>query len=97
MSMMRRRRLAWLCTLVLIMELALLCCAYNHNSHHLCADSQSCAICAWMRSALLRFFLPPAATLSILTTLRAAARVARESASTHCITSLYALRVRLND
>lgn len=92
----RRRRLAWLFVLVLLMELALLCCAYNHTSLHLCCGHRACALCARMRSTLLRELILPACILSLLAlgVIRAAHRAALSRAPQ---TSLFNLGVRLND
>ena len=42
----RRRRLAWLFALVLLAELALLCCACVRVESHVCPGHGCCAVCA---------------------------------------------------
>ena len=61
----RRRRLAWLFALVLLMELALLCCASVHISSHDCSGQESCAICAMLRPAIRCAFAVLALALGI--------------------------------
>ena len=52
MSNPRCRRIAWFFALVLLAELALLCCACGHLSSHHCADSHTCALCRCLRQGL---------------------------------------------
>ena len=58
----RRRRLACLFALVLLMELAVLCCACAHVSSHVCHGPGRCAVCDILKSErryALAFLLMP--------------------------------------
>ena len=91
----RRRRLAWLFALVLLAELALLCCASIHVNHHIC-HGDDCAICACVRTGMKRAMilaLPALASLAVAVRMRAR-RARRVFAG---IDSLIARRVQLND
>ena len=92
----RRRRLAWMLLLVLSLELAILCCAYGHESHRLCSGHDTCALCAFLRSAPLR---APAALCVLMAWLAlflsGGAGIARLHLRTH--RSLIQLKVRMND
>lgn len=91
----RRRRIAWLFTLVLVLELAVLCCASIHLSDHICCGDE-CAICACVRAGLRRTALAVLvlAALIAAAVLRRATPVRRfaEGART-----LIDRKVRLND
>lgn len=92
----RRRRLAWLFALVLLSELAVLCCASTHLSSHLCPGCEQCAICACVRSGLNRAAVAPLALLVLL----ALAALDGESPARRGpapFFTLFARKVRLND
>lgn len=91
----RRRRIAWMFALVLLAELALLCCASVHIAHHGCRG-EGCAICACVRDGLRRSAL----VALILTALAASVSLAMHIAAHRCAAgapSLFLLKVRLND
>ena len=91
----RRRRLACMFALVLLAELALLCCASVHIAHHGCRG-EGCAICACVRDGLRRSAL----AAPILTALAASVCLAMRAAARRCAVgapSLFRLKVRLND
>ena len=92
----RRGRIACLFALVLLMELALLCCASMHLSDHVCPDCHHCPICACVRSGLNRVAIAPLLTLALLALTCASAEhpVRRGASPFH---SLFARKVRLND
>ena len=54
MFRIHHRRLAWIFTLVLVLELALLCCASVRLTDHGCGGHPDCAICAFVRTGLRR-------------------------------------------
>ncbi len=90
----RRRRLSWLFALVLLAELALLCCASAQVASHCCPKHGRCAICACLRAEARQFRLAlPAAILALLA---ACAAASLRAAPAHPCT-LFSLRVRLND
>lgn len=92
----RRRRLAWLFALVLLMELALLCCAYGHLCDHCCPGCDDCAICRVVRLGARRFALPAAAAAAALACVaHAAASHARPCFIP--VPTPIARKVRLND
>ena len=92
----RRRRLAWLFALVLLTELALLCCACVHAGDHECVGHEACAICRYLRLALRGGMPLPAAMLALLAL--AAARAEHRLRSPRSVPcTLFALKVRLND
>ena len=92
----RQRRLAWMFALVLILELALLCCASMHLTDHHCTGDDSCAICACVRSGMRRAALTAllAAAFACAVTLLTGSLSARRFAAE---TSLVSQKVRLND
>ncbi|MBR1822447.1 MAG: hypothetical protein IJ769_12625 [Clostridia bacterium] len=92
----RRRRIAWLFALVLLMELAILCCASMHLSDHLCPGCARCAICATVRAGLKRAIAMPLLALAPLTfAILQRITLARRSFARR--DSLFARHVRLND
>lgn len=96
MTETRRRRLAWLFALVLLMELAVLGCALVHLGDHECAGHDACAICRYMRLAMRGGFAMPAAILTLLAP--AVIRAARPGRPVRFASgTLFALKVRLND
>ena len=90
----RRRRLSWLFALVLLAELALLCCASAQIASHCCPEHGRCAICECLRAEgrQLRLALPAA----FLVLLVACAASLLPSARSLPFT-LFSLRVRMND
>lgn len=90
----RRRRLSWLFALVLLAELALLCCASAQVACHCCPKHGRCAICECLRAEGRQFRLAlPVAILALL----AACAAAPLPAATARSFTLFSLRVRLND
>ena len=75
---MRRRKLAWIFALVLLMELAVLCCACIQASDHICATERRCPICDYIRSCLHDIFTlsPIILALGILVAVRTPSRPA---------------------
>ena len=94
MSHTRRRRLAWLFALVLLAELALVCCASVHVSSHACAG-HDCAICDALRPQRRLRIVPRATALTVLAALPLIARRLRRFA--RCGDTQVSLRTRLND
>ena len=92
----RRRRIAWLFTLVLVMELALLCCASTHFTGHGCHQSCRCAICECVRLGQNRTAVAPPLLLMLAALLVAAcgSPVRRHVLP---LSSLLSRRVRFND
>ena len=91
----RRRRYAWLLTLVLAVGLALMCCAFASLSDHCCAGHEDCAICACLRAALRYGFSMPAV---LSTVALAVARKAQHRPLPHvCPDTPFSRKVRLND
>ena len=95
MSDARRRHIAWLFALVLLMELAVLCCASMHLSDHCCCG-HACAICACVRAGLRRAALA-ALALAALTAVAVVRAGAPASGRFTHVDSLFDRRVRLND
>lgn len=92
----RRRRIAWLFALVLLTELALLCCASASLSNHICPEDHRCAICECVRLGLNRAAVAPLAALALLCLLRVLTRrPVRQQGSPFA--SLLTRRVRFND
>lgn len=91
----RRRRIAWLFTLVLALELAVLCCASIHLSDHACCGDE-CAICACVRAGLRRAALAALVLTALIaaTVLRRAFAVRRAALGA---STLIDRKVRLND
>lgn len=90
----RRRRLAWLFALVLLMGLALLCCASIHVASHDCRGDD-CAICAALRPErrIALHVTLASACLSLVALIGASCR-------RHCAVSIdtpVSLHVRLDD
>ena len=98
MYSIHRRRAAWFFLLVLALELAVLCCASVHLSDHICRghESETCAICACLRTGLRRAAL---AVLIASAALLTAMPYRREAPSRNGSgpDSLIARKVRLND
>ena len=92
----RRRKLAWLFTLVLILELAILCCASVHLSDHSCSGHESCAICRYLHLSLRGSFALPALLPAMLALIAACGTVSAQLIHTRR-TTLFSLKVRLND
>lgn len=92
----RRRRLAWLFALVLLMELALLCCACVHADDHECAGHEACAICRYLRLALRGSRALAAAAFALLA-LAAMRADLRPRSPRFAPVTLFALKVRMND
>ena len=96
MPQARRRKIAWLFALVLLLELALLCCASAHLTDHVCRGHDDCAICACVREGLRR-----AAVTALLLTALAALSVSHAGTLARRFfargDSLFDRRVRLND
>ena len=91
----RRKRLAWLFALVLLLELAVFCCALGHISSHVCPEGGRCVICAFINAELRRASFTP-----LLILLVAARSLPAFTERTHRAvfeSSLFAFRVRLND
>ena len=62
----RQRRLAWMFMLVLVLELALVCCASIHLTDHACSDHENCAICSFVRTGLRRVAVAAIAASALL-------------------------------
>ena len=92
----RRRRLAWLFALVLLMELALLCCACAQLSAHLCPGHGTCAICRQLSAAPLRFALLPIALASAMAALSGGIKL-RATVRRAPLPTPVIRKVRLND
>ena len=90
----RRRRLSWLFALVLLAELALLCCASAQVVCHCCPQHGRCAICECLRAEGRQFRLALPAMLLVL--LAACSAATLPSARSLPFT-LFSLRVRMND
>lgn len=93
----RRRKLAWLITLVLLMGLALSCCACTHILCHDCNPNGLCPICefieASLRGAFVLFLL-----LGFWTLLYITVRLANASRQHSTIfIPLVARKIRLDD
>ena len=92
----RRARLAGLFALILIADLALLCCALGQIDCHCCPGHGACAICEFTRMSLRSFALLPAAALTLLCRHTNAAFSPLRGPFVPC-RNLFTLRVRLND
>ena len=92
----RRRRIAWLLTLVLMLELALLCCASTHFSAHNCHENCRCAICEYVRLGQNRAAVVPLLMLALSALLLTASG---SPVRRHALpfSSLLSRRVRFND
>ena len=93
----RRRRFALLFALVLVAELAVLCCAYGHASRHLCPGCQTCALCASMRAALHRDCAVPAVALALMALCAPSARALAGRLYLLLFTTLISCGIRMND
>ena len=93
---MSRKRTAWLLTLVLILELAVLCCACAHIACHHCVHSPRCAVCAYVRLGLRAAFLLPAVLLTLIALLSYLERARHQGPACRVLT-LFDRRVKLND
>ena len=93
---MSRRRTAWLLTLVLLLELAVLCCACSRIACHHCAHGPRCAVCEYVKLGLRTAFLMPAAILTRIA-LMACSEHARATGPSGQGSTLYDQRVKLND
>lgn len=91
----RRRRLALLFALVLLMELALLCCASVHVASHVCRGHDCCAICATLRPEYRAALAALAVALGLALAALPSARPSRRAAAA-CGTPV-SRRVRMND
>ncbi len=91
----RRRRLAWLFALVLLMELALLCCASVHVASHDCPGHDCCAICATLRPEHRAALAALALALGFALAALPSARPSRSAADQY--DTLISRRVRMND
>lgn len=94
--MTMRSRRAWLLTLVLLLELAVLCCACAHIACHHCDHGPRCAVCGYVRLGLRGAFLLPAAALTRLILLRRADGTRATRTPRHFLT-LIDKKVQLND
>jgi len=94
--MVRRRKTAWLLTLVLMLELAVLCCACSHIACHHCVHSPRCAVCEYVKLGLRTALLLPAAVLTLiaLMTCSEQTRTMDPSLRRH---TLFDQKVQLND
>ena len=93
---MSRRRTAWLLTLVLLLELAVLCCACSHIACHHCTHGADCSICEYVRLGLRMAFIPVAAALMLIARMTRAPRCAILRAAVH-LPTLIDRKVELND
>lgn len=94
----RHRRLAWLFALVLLMELALLCCASVHVASHCCHGHHSgtnCAICAILRPERRAALAALALALDLALAALPSARPSRRAAAAH--DTPVSRRTRMND
>lgn len=91
----RRRRLAWLFALVLLMELALLCCASVHAFSHDCPGHDCCAICAVLRPERRAALAALALALGLALAALPSARPSRRAAAAH--DTPVSRRTRMND
>lgn len=92
----RRRRHAWLLALVLLTELALLCCASIHLGAHDCPGCEHCPICACVRSGRNRAAIAPLPALAAAGVVALSALVSLRRIS-HSSSTLFDLKVRFND
>ena len=93
---MSRRRTAWLLTLVLLLELAVLCCACSRVACHHCVHGPRCAVCGYVKLGLRTAFLMPAAAL-MLSALLTHSEIARRQVPACRGLTLFDRRVKLND
>ena len=93
---MSRRRTAWLLTLVLLLELAVLCCACSRIACHHCAHGPRCAVCEYVKLGLRTAFLMPSAVLTLIALMVCSGHARAVGPSGHGYT-LYDQRVKLND
>ncbi len=91
----RRRRLAWLFTLVLLTELALVCCASVHFASHDCPGHDSCAICATLRPEYRATLAALALALGMALAALPSVRPSRRAAAAY--DTPVSRRVRMND
>ena len=94
--MARRRKTAWLLTLVLLLELAVLCCACSRIACHHCGRSPRCAVCEYVKLGLRTALLLPAAVLTRIA-LMACSERARATGPSLLRHTLFDQRVKLND
>ena len=93
---MSRRRTAWLLTLVLLLELAVLCCACSRIACHRCVHSPLCPVCEYVKLGLRTAFLLPAALLTLIVLLTCSER-ARAMGPAGRGYTLFDQKVQLND
>ena len=93
---MSRRRTAWLLTLVLMLELAVLCCACAHIACHHCVHSPLCPVCEYVKLGLRTAFLIPAAALMLIALLTCSEHARTMGPACRGLT-LFDRRVKLND
>lgn len=91
-----RRRCARLLTLVLFLELAVLCCACTHIACHHCTHGPDCSICEYVKLGLRTALLLPAAILSLVARLTCLRIGAARRVPAHAAT-LFDRKVQLND
>ena len=91
----RRRRIAWLFTLALVMGLVLMCCAFTSLSHHCCSGHADCAICACLRMALRSGFTLPAVFAALM--IAAARKTPCRPLIRVCSDTPFSRKVRLNN
>lgn len=91
----RRKRLAWLFALVLLAELALLCCACVLFTTHQCPGHDRCGVCAALNPA--RRFALAALILALGLPLAASPAASAAWQAVALLFTPISLRVRLND
>lgn len=95
-SLVSRRQSARLLTLVLLLELALLCCACSQIACHHCGHGPRCSICEYVRLGLRTAFPLPRAILTRIALMLCAVMAAGRRAAVHAPT-LFDKRVKLDD
>lgn len=60
----RRRRIAWMFALALILELALLCCACGHLIDHRCEGPHTCPLCRFLRGGFRPALTPQSSVVA---------------------------------
>ena len=91
-----RRRCARLLTLVLLLELAVLCCACTHIACHHCTHGPDCSICEYVKLGLRVALLLPAAIFSLIARL-SCGRVGATRRVFAPSPTLFDRKVQLND